>query len=115
MPPAAEPRRTLSPWLLGAALLVAVGACGWQLARTPGGLLHLPLYDYAAFWSAGRLNAQGEDPYDPDRLAALQREANGHDGDVLVMWPAPWGLTLLAPFSRLDAGWSHVLWVAFLF
>jgi hypothetical protein len=115
MPEPAEGRRRMLPWLLGAALLVALVACGWQLARTPGGLLRLPLYDYAAFWSASRLNALGEDPHDPDKLAPLQREANGHDGDVLVMWSAPWGLTLFAPFSRLDAHPSHALWLLFLF
>jgi hypothetical protein len=100
----------LLPWILGVALALAVAALAAQVARAPGGLARLPLYDYVAFWSAGRLNACGEDPYDPDRLAALQREASP-GGDVLVMWPAPWALTLLAPFSRLDSHVSHLLWV----
>ncbi len=102
-------RQPLLPWLFAA--LVAAGlAMAAQMARSPDGLRGLPLYDYAAFWAAGRLNAAGEDPYDPARLAALEREANGGAGDVLVMWPAPWALSLLAPFTRLDARTGHLLW-----
>jgi hypothetical protein len=110
MQPLAETRRPLLPWLLAAAV-TAGAVMAVQFARSPRGLIGLPLYDYAAFWAAGRLNAAGEDPYDPARLEALERAANGGAGDVLVMWPAPWALTLLAPFTRLDAHTGHLLWV----
>jgi hypothetical protein len=109
MSPTVSARRPLLPWLLAAS--VAAGAVfGMQLARDPHGLLGLPLYDYVAFWAAGRLNAAGEDPYDTTRLADLEREASPGTVDVLVMWPAPWALALLAPFSRLDPHAGHLLW-----
>ena len=102
-------RRPLLPWLLAAS--VAAGAVfGIQLARDPHGLLGLPLYDYVAFWAAGRLNAAGEDPYDPARLEDVERQASPGIVDVLVMWPAPWALALLAPFARLDPHSGHLLW-----
>jgi hypothetical protein len=109
MLPTTAARRPLLPWLL-AASLATIAVLATQLAREPRGLAGLPLYDYVAFWSAGRLNAAGEDPYDPARLEALEREANPGTVDVLVMWPAPWALSLLAPFSRLGPQASHLLW-----
>jgi hypothetical protein len=87
------------------------GVClALQLGRAPAALLKLPLYDFAAFWSAGRLNHDGVDPYDPERLAELQHAVEPGQPGVLVMWPAPWALTLLKPFALLDAGLAHLLW-----
>ncbi|HZY87765.1 MAG TPA: glycosyltransferase family 87 protein [Gemmataceae bacterium] len=102
------------PLLLGLALLLAVAAL-LVVGGPPSRLLGLPLYDYVSFWAAGRLNLQGQDPYDPALLAALEKQAAPGPGDVLIMWPAPWALTLLMPFSRLDAQLSHLLWLAFQF
>jgi hypothetical protein len=109
-----SPRSALLPWLV-AALAAAVALCGLELARLPGGLRHLPLFDYTSFWAAGRLVLAGEDPYDPARLIVLERQADPHQGDTLVMWPAPWSLTALLPFSDADAHASHLRWLAFEF
>jgi hypothetical protein len=78
-------------------------------------VLRWPLYDYVAFWAAGRLNQMGCDPYDTERLAVLQRQACPEQADVLVMWPAPWALTLIAPFSAVDSQSSHLAWLLLLF
>jgi hypothetical protein len=102
-------RRSLLPWLVGAAFVASLVLVA-QLSRQPNGLAGLPLYDYVAFWAAGRLNATGQDPYDPTLLDELERYANPATVDVLVMWPAPWALTLLAPFSRLGPQTGHLLW-----
>jgi hypothetical protein len=104
-----SPRAAARLALLGSALAVASALLAVQLARSASPL-DLPLYDYVAFWAAGCLNHAGADPYDPESLATLQREAAPGQG-VLVMWPAPWALTLLAPFSRLDSHSGHLLWV----
>jgi hypothetical protein len=112
MPLPGEARR---PVLLGAALALALVVLAVQLAQSPARLLDLPLYDYVSFWAAGRLNLDGQDPYDPARLEALERSATGGQGTLLVMWPAPWALTLIMPFSRLDSHVSHLLWLAFQF
>jgi hypothetical protein len=97
--------------LLIAALVVAVAGMALQLARSPVTPLNWPLYDYAAFYAAGRLNLAGEDPYDTAQLEIVQRAADPRHGDTLVMWPAPWALTLLMPFCGLSAGLSHLLWL----
>jgi hypothetical protein len=105
----AATRRPLLPWLVAASLVAGL-PLAVRLAREPQSLLNWPLYDYVAFWAAGRLNAAGEDPYDPARLEGLEREANPSGANVLVMWPAPWALTLLAPFTRMGPQAGHLLW-----
>ena len=107
MSPALTNRR---PYYLGGALALAIAALSFQLAASPSVLLKLPLFDFAAFWSAGRLNHDGVDPYDPARLSELQHAAEPDQSGVLVMWPAPWALALLKPFALLDAGLAHFLW-----
>lgn len=108
-------RSPLRTGLLLLALAIAVPIMLWQLGGSARGLTDWPLYDYVSFWAAGRLNLQGQDPYDPALLEALEREAEPGSSEVLIMWPAPWALTLLMPFSCLDAHLSHLLWLAFQF
>lgn len=109
-PTVARPRSLTLP-LLAVALLFALAVLAFQMSRAPSAGLRLPLYDYTAFWAAGRLTLAGEDPYDPARLAVLQKQADPNQGDTLVMWPAPWALTLLLPVSDVDAHRSHVFWL----
>src|SRR5438067_1951620 len=61
--------RRLLPWLglAGVAGLLALQADRLTDPATLG------LHDYVAYWSAGRLNALGQDPYSPPGLLALQR------------------------------------------
>jgi hypothetical protein len=105
----------LLPWFLGGALVAASGLLALQVAAAPQVVPHWPLYDYSAFWAAGRLNALGQDPYDPVLLETYQRQADPNGDGVLVMWPAPWALTALAPFALLEPQASHFLWILFLF
>ena len=70
----------------------------------------MPLFDFAAFWSAGRLNHEGVDPFDPERLAELQHAVQPGQTGVLLMWNGPWALALVKPFAMLDAGLAHLLW-----
>src|SRR5262245_65356548 len=95
-------RRNLSTPLLVLALAGAIAGMTVQLTRSPLRPLDWPLYDYVAFWAAGQLTRSGEDPYDPEKLQVLQRVADPNHGDTLVMWPAPWALSLLLPFSYLE-------------
>jgi hypothetical protein len=110
MASAVEQRRPARAWLLGGALAALAVLGAWH-ARSGPGLTALPLYDYVAFWSAGRLVLEGENPYDPAALSALQGAADRGNGAPLVMWPAPWALTLLLPFSAFDAHASHLAWL----
>ena len=74
---------TTPPWrlaLLGAALAASVAGLLLVVARPGQGPAELPLRDFVEYWAAGRLLAQGEDPYDPALVHALERQF----GDQLV-------------------------------
>jgi hypothetical protein len=96
--------------LLGGALAVAAAALIAQLVSSPGRFAALPLYDFAEYWAAGRLNAAGENPYDPELIDRLEREA-GRDCEALLMWNPPWTLTLVMPFGLLDGRPARLLWL----
>jgi hypothetical protein len=110
MSPAIASRRLLV--VAGALLALASLALAWQLRSL--GLPRLPLYDFAPHWAAARLNSEGSDPYDPESLAALERSAEPEGRQVLVMWAAPWALTLLGPFGRMDAPTAQACWLLLL-
>src|SRR5262245_1983579 len=88
--------------LLLAVLVVACAGLAWQLVRAPGAGLELPLFDFVEYWAAGRLNAHGENPYDPERVHELERQA-GRTEEGVLMWNPPWTLTLVMPFGLFPA------------
>jgi hypothetical protein len=74
----------------------------------------LPLYDFAEYWAAGRLIAHGQNPYDSDSIARLERDV-GRDGDPLPMLNPPWTLPFVLPFGMLPGHLAHLLWISFNF
>lgn len=95
-----------SPLRLGGllvALIVAVAALAWS-GQT------LPLHDFVEYWAAGQLLAGGEDPYDLERVAELERQA-GHTRDPFLMWNPPWTLPLVLPLGYLPVRAAHLLWL----
>src|SRR5262249_20315843 len=72
-----------------------------------------PATDFAMYWAAGRLNAFGENPYDPENVFPLERQIDPKQANVFIMYSPPWTLTLLMPFGVLDVRVSQVLWLLF--
>jgi hypothetical protein len=103
--------RSLRPWLLGAACLIAAGWLVVQFVQAPETLARLPMYDFVEYWAAGRLIASGENPYDADRVHELERVA-GRTEDGILMWNPPWTLPLVLPFGVLPVRVAHLLWLA---
>lgn len=55
--------------------------------------------DFAVYWSAHQLFIKGENPYDKERVKAIQAELPGAESrPLLPYWNPPWSLTTLAPF-----------------
>ena len=77
-----------------------------KLFRDP---LHAPL-DFTAFWVAGHLLAEGENPYDPARVRALQHSL-GLEDTAIVVWNPPWTLTLVLPIGMLPFRAAYGVWV----
>jgi hypothetical protein len=95
--------------LLVAGFVVIVLMSGWQLNRLFRGELEAP-FDFAAFWVAGHLTVEGENPYQPHRVREIQREL-GMDDTAIVVWNPPWALTLLMPFGALPFRLAFGAWV----
>ena len=72
--------------------------------------LSVPLYDYVNYWSAGRLNLQGNNPYDLDQLLFQQQQVGWTEEWVLPTWYPPWALSILMPFSLFSYTPSRFLW-----
>ena len=102
--------RSFRPWLLGAACLVAVGLLAVQFAQAPQVLARLQMYDFVEYWAAGHLLASGDNPYDGDRMHALERAA-GRTEDGILMWNPPWTLPLVLPFGLLPVRTAHLIWL----
>jgi hypothetical protein len=93
-------RKNLLSWGL---LLLAIFALG-RLK------LSVPLYDYVNYWSAGRLNVQGADPYALEQLLALQQKAGWMEDWAIPTWYPPWALPVLMAFSQFSYSTSRLLW-----
>jgi hypothetical protein len=102
-----NPRR---PYLLGAALAVAVLLLAGQLVLSPKALTALPMYDFVEYWAAARLTLQGENPYDIERIEQLQRET-GRGDEGILMWNPPWTLPFVLPLGLLDVRVAHLAWL----
>jgi hypothetical protein len=102
--------RSLRPWLLGAGCLVAVGLLIAQFVQAPQLLTRLQMYDFVEYWAAGQLLASGDNPYDGDRMHALEHAA-GRTEDGILMWNPPWTLPLVLPFGLLPVRAAHLLWL----
>jgi hypothetical protein len=72
--------------------------------------LSVPLYDYVNYWSAGKLNIEGRNPYDYDQLLDLQHQAGWAEEWVIPTWYPPWAMPLLMPLSLLEYSASRFLW-----
>lgn len=109
---AIRPSRRIWLWVM--ALVAASGAMLVQLGGSARGLTALPLHDFVEYWAAGRLNAHGENPYDPERIHQLEREV-GRTSEGILMWNPPWTLPLVMPLGLLDCRVAHLLWLALQF
>ncbi|OQA17684.1 MAG: hypothetical protein BWY63_02300 [Chloroflexi bacterium ADurb.Bin360] len=69
--------------------------------------------DFVQYWAAGRLNFQGNNPYDPELLRPLQHEAGRTEyipGVATIVWNPPWTMPLLMFFGALPYPVARALW-----
>jgi hypothetical protein len=99
-------RKTLAWVALGVILVLGIAQAGRL-----GDLGASGLHDYVAYWSAGRLNALGKDPYSPEELLPVQQEVGWTDDWPNIMYYPPWTLAVVMPFGSLPFGTSRLLWL----
>jgi hypothetical protein len=97
----------LTRWGLRA---VVVGLLLWQCGRLTDPKLLRPS-DFVEYWSAGRLNLVGGNPYGSDELFALQRDYGCPDDRPVMMYNPPWALPFVMPFAALDYGTGRLAWL----
>lgn len=68
--------------------------------------------DSIAYWAAGRLLLQRENPYSRDRVFELQREQGYTESKPRMLRPPPWSTWMFLPLGVLDAYWAWVAWMA---
>ena len=105
--------------LVGTGMLLTAALLIQQLGRLLADRTIMPPDDFVEYWAAGRLNAQGENPYDGAKLLPLEKEAgretfpvdsSGHEAAVM-MWNPPWTLPVVMPLGLLDARVGQLLWL----
>lgn len=101
--------RPASRYLLRAALVLVVALLGAVLFRLSDPAV-TPHDDFISSWAAGRLNAEGRNPYDPDQVLAVQRTAGWTKPIPYRIWYPPWTMPLLAPFGLLPYATGRFLW-----
>lgn len=97
--------------LVFAALIAVVALLILQFRSLLADPTVLPPDDFVEYWAAGRLNAQGENPYDPDKLLPLERSIGRDTDEAIMMWNPPWTLALAMPFGLMDGRAAQLLWL----
>jgi hypothetical protein len=91
------------------AILVALCCIGLlQLWVTSHDARHLD--DFLTYWTAGRLNAQGINPYDADRVLALEREVGWAKPHAYRIWYPPWTIGLFMPLASMPYSTARFVW-----
>lgn len=71
----------------------------------------VPRDDFIAYWAAGRLNALGENPYEPAQIFRVQKDAGWPAEYPSLVWYPPWALPLLMPLGLLSYLSGRLVWL----
>jgi Glycosyltransferase family 87 len=86
----------------------AVLALALVLASAP---VDWPLDDFHEYWTAGRLNAAGDNPYDAGAMLREQRRIGWQESQPVMMYNPPWTLALAMPAGALSFPVARSLWL----
>jgi hypothetical protein len=98
-------------WIVIALILVV-----WiqhAFAQTTTSRAPLAAKDFLEYWAAGRLFLYSGNPYSPEELFSLQKEAGWTDVVPVIMWNPPWTLLITAPFGAFSYTTGQFLWLLF--
>jgi hypothetical protein len=68
--------------------------------------------DSIAYWAAGKLLLQHQDPYSAERVLALESSQGYAASKPLVLRTPPWSLWMVLPLGVLNAFWAWAAWLA---
>jgi hypothetical protein len=102
-------RKQLAPFALFALLFLG-GIQVRTILADP--TLWVPV-DFMAFWSGGKLQAEGANPYDEHAVRKTQTDHVAGVDEAVIMWNPPWTLAVCLPFGLLPVRMAMGLWFLF--
>ncbi len=102
-------RRPARWYVLRFMLLVSILVLASQLRRLSDPY-RTPPDDFISSWAAGRLLVAGENPYDAQRVLAVQRTANWTKDIPYRIWYPPWAMPVLAVLGSFSYATGRFLW-----
>ncbi len=100
-----------------ALLWVALAICTFVLIRLLPTLTKPELFpsdDFVQSWAGGKLNFEGQNPFDPALIEREQIRAGGQPSGnyaISIMLNPPWAIALVMPFGWLPYPISRLLWL----
>ena len=71
----------------------------------------LPAMDFLEYWSAGRVLANGGNPYDGAAMMSVQTSAGREGNDPVMMWNPPWTLPICMILGWFPWRISQCVWL----
>ena len=99
--------------VLGAVLTVLLGCL--LVVHLPDIKKNIAARDSIAYWAAGRLLMQHQDPYDRGSVLQLERQQGYRENRPLVLRTPPWSLFIVVLLGLVGGFWAWVLWIAICF
>ncbi len=91
--------------------LVAAAVCAF-LALSNKIQANLGKRDYLAYWTAGQLLVQHQNPYSANPILEIERRQGFTESKALVLRTPPWSLFIMLPLGFVGAYWGWFLWMA---
>lgn len=104
------PSSEMSPWK---AHSVTVALVALALVLFPLQIHSFGTIDFIQYWSAWKLLASGQNPYDSNLLYETQIALTSGESEPIFSWNPPWTYTLLAPFLAFPLSVGASLWCLF--
>jgi hypothetical protein len=93
--------------------MVLTGVLAYLLAsHSPQIRQNVAVRDSIAYWAAGRLLIQHQDPYDREAVLRIEQIHGYEDRRPLILRTPPWSLFMAAPLGFLSPFWAWVSWIA---
>src|SRR5712692_1536878 len=85
----------------------------WGLvSRSPDLSANVSKRDFIAYWAAGRLLIQHQNPYDRGAVLDLERQQAFTERNALILRTPPWSLFIMLPLGLMNAYWGWLFWIA---
>jgi Glycosyltransferase family 87 len=97
---------------IGVAAGLTIALAYVLLLRSPQIRQNVAVRDSIAYWAAGRLLLQHQNPYDHLAVLQLEREQGYKDKRPLILRTPPWSLFMVSPLGLINPLGAWAVWIA---